>query len=95
MLLPFQWFRYFHLAHHRWTNLAGKDPELASEKPSGLMAWLWHVSGLPYWIAEARLLFDLACGRAEGEYLPASALPRIVTEARWMALGTRWFWQVC
>lgn len=84
LLLPFQWFRYFHLAHHRWTNLAGKDPELASEKPNGITAWVWHVSGLPYWISEARLLIDLGRGRAEGEYLPASALPRIVAEARWM-----------
>ncbi len=87
LLLPFQWFRYFHLAHHRWTNLAGKDPELASEKPSGIKAWIWHVSGLPYWISEARLLVDLARGRAEAEYLPASALPRIVAEARWLLAG--------
>ncbi len=39
LLLPFQWFRYFHLAHHRWTNIADKDPELASEKPATLRAW--------------------------------------------------------
>lgn len=87
LLLPFQWFRYFHLAHHRWTNLAGKDPELASDKPSGLKAWLWHVSGLPYWISEVKLLVDLGGGRAEEEYLPASALPRIVAEARGMIVG--------
>lgn len=23
LLLPFEWFRYFHLAHHRWTNIEG------------------------------------------------------------------------
>ena len=34
LLLPFLWFRYFHLAHHRWTNLPGKDPELDSSKPT-------------------------------------------------------------
>ena len=28
ILLPFRWFGYFHLAHHRWTNISGKDPEL-------------------------------------------------------------------
>ena len=87
LLLPFQWFRYFHLAHHRWTNLAGRDPELASEKPSGKKAWAWHVSGLTYWISEARLMVDLAYGRARGDYLPAGALPRIVAEARWMLVG--------
>ncbi|WP_284325559.1 fatty acid desaturase [Cypionkella aquatica] len=87
LLLPFQWFRYFHLAHHRWTNQPGKDPELAGEKPNRIAAWLWHVSGLPYWSAEVRLLIDLARGRAGGAYLPASALPRIVAEARWMLAG--------
>ena len=25
---PFLWFRFFHLAHHKYTNIAGKDPEL-------------------------------------------------------------------
>lgn len=87
LVLPFQWFRYFHLAHHRWTNIAGKDPELAGEKPATLKAWVWHVSGLPYWIAEVRLLNDLARGRAGADYLPSPALPRIIAEARWMLAG--------
>lgn len=87
VLLPFEWFRYFHLAHHRWTNIDGKDPELASDKPATLQAWALHVSGLPYWIAEIRLLADLARGRTKADYLPQNALPRIVTEARWMLLG--------
>ncbi len=54
LLLPFEWFRYFHLAHHRWTNIEGKDPELDAGKPETPAAWVWHVSGLPYWIGAAR-----------------------------------------
>jgi fatty acid desaturase len=87
ILLPFGWFRYFHLAHHRWTNLAGRDPELGSAKPVTAAAWVWHVSGVPYWIAQVRLVTELVMGRAEGDYLPAGALPRIVAEARLMAVG--------
>jgi fatty acid desaturase len=87
ILLPFEWFRYFHLAHHRWTNIEGRDPELAGEKPASRAAWAWHVSGMPYWVSEARLLVALLRGRAEGEYLPAGAVGRIVAEARWMAAG--------
>lgn len=86
LLLPFEWFRWFHLAHHRWTNLPGKDPELASEKPESLAAWLWHVSGLPFWGAGLRLMAALTLGRAEGDYLPEGAKARIVREARGMAL---------
>jgi fatty acid desaturase len=87
LVLPFEWFRYFHLAHHRWTNIDGKDPELLGEKPETGRAWAWHVTGLPYWWSEVRLMVALVRGRAEGEYLPEGAKGRIVTEARWMALG--------
>lgn len=84
LLLPFEWFRYFHPAHHRWTNIAGKDPELEGAKPATRAQWLWHVSGLPYWIAMARITAALALGRGEAPYLPPSALPRIRAEARVM-----------
>lgn len=87
LLLPFAWFRYFHLAHHRWTNIEGRDPELAGGKPETRAAWVWHVSGLPYWGAQAGLLADLIAGRAEAEYIPARARGRVVAEARWMGLG--------
>jgi fatty acid desaturase len=87
ILLPFGWFRYFHLAHHRWTNIAGRDPELARAKPATRVAWVWHVSGVPYWVSQMRLMGTLVMGRAVGEYLPAGALPRIVIEARVMAAG--------
>lgn len=84
LLLPFEWFRYFHLAHHRWTNIPGRDPELAGAKPETPAAWLWHVSGLPYWGAMARITLALAMGRGAAPYLPSPALPRIRAEARWM-----------
>ncbi len=87
ILLPFEWFRYFHLAHHRWTNIEGRDPELAAGKPESLRAWVWHVSGMPYWGSQVLLMAALVRGRAEGKYLPEGAKGRIVVEARWMALG--------
>ena len=82
LLLPFDWFRYFHLAHHRWTNLPGKDPELDSDKPATRRGWWLHVCGLPYWAGMARQTFDLALGRGSAPYLPTPALPRIYAEAR-------------
>lgn len=84
LLLPFLWFRYFHMAHHRWTNIPGRDPELAEPGPATLRAWAWHVSGLPTWFAALRLLGRLARGRVEDNFLPAGARGRIVTEARLM-----------
>ncbi|MEZ5751143.1 MAG: fatty acid desaturase [Paracoccaceae bacterium] len=84
LILPFQWFRAFHLAHHRFTNLPGRDPELASPKPATLGQWAWHVSGLPYWGAALALLLRLARGREEPDYLPPRARKRAAAEARWM-----------
>ena len=33
IFLPSTWFKYFHFAHHRFTQIPGKDPELTTEKP--------------------------------------------------------------
>ena len=87
LLLPFEWFRFFHLAHHRWTNIEGKDPELAGEKPATWGAWAWHVSGIPYWLAELRLMARLIRGRADDDFIPPNARSRVIREARGMAVG--------
>lgn len=86
LVLPFEWFRAFHMAHHRWTNLPGKDPELAGRKPATRGAWVWHVSGLPYWWSEVRLLAALVRGHVTDNFVAEGAKGRIVAEARGMAL---------
>ncbi len=86
LVLPFEWFRAFHMAHHRWTNLAGKDPELAGPKPATWAEWVWHVSGLPYWGSAARLMVRLVAGRVTDEFVAEGAKARIVAEARWMVV---------
>ena len=73
LLLPFIWFRYFHLAHHRWTNIAGLDPELDGAKPATRAGWLRHVSGWPYWRGMAGVLAAGHGARAGG--LSARARP--------------------
>ena len=82
ILLPFVWFRYFHLAHHRWTNLPGQDPELEGGAITTRSEWLWQVSGLPYWWAMARTTLRLVWNREDPTWLPDQARPRAVREAR-------------
>ncbi len=84
LVLPFRWFRYFHLAHHKWTNLPGQDPEIEQPRPQTRAAFFWYVSGLPYWGAYLRLVPVLAFGGGQAKYLPDSAMPGIRAEARWM-----------
>ena len=98
LILPFEWFRYFHLAHHKYTNLPGQDPELGGEKPMTRQQWAFHVSGLPYLGSQSRLVLALALRRPiDARYIPPSALPRIRREAQAMlalyaAAGMSLFW---
>ena len=83
---PFEWFRYFHLAHHRHTNDPQRDPELASEKPESWISFVWHLSAISYWGAKLRLLRRQAFGDLAEEYLPERAHPRVRREARIMLM---------
>ncbi len=58
LFLPATWFRYFHHAHHRYTQQPGFDPELASTKPATIVEWLVHVSGVTIWRAQLGLLLS-------------------------------------
>jgi len=87
LILPPGWFRYFHLAHHRHTQIPGKDPELDSPKPETRTAYLWHISGMPVWIAQVRTLFSNALGLCRDRYVPKTRRDRIAREARVMQAG--------
>ncbi len=49
VLLPPEYFRAFHFAHHRHTQDPERDPELAQPPPGDLGGYLLRVTGLPYW----------------------------------------------
>src|SRR5258708_15223611 len=49
LLLPPQYFRQFHFAHHRFTQDPARDPELAQPAPDTLPSYLLRASGLPNW----------------------------------------------
>ncbi len=83
ILLPREYFRAFHFAHHRFTQDPLRDPELAAPKPANLRQWLWHVSGMPYWIAQARGTIGHALGSApEGFYKDDRQRRSVIVEAR-------------
>ena len=85
LLLPPQWFRYFHFAHHRHTNDVEKDPELASPRPSNLRQYIWHISGVPYWTSQIKTLFRNAMGKGRDVFVPERGRSRVKQEA-WIFL---------
>lgn len=82
LLLPPVYFRYFHFAHHRHTQVEGRDPELATAKPTTWRRYLIHISGLFYWTGNAQALLAHAGGRVEEDFIPKGRRSEVVTEAR-------------
>jgi fatty acid desaturase len=82
LLLPPDYFRAFHFAHHRHTQDPAHDPELASAKPGTLGAYLWHVSGLPYWRERIVTTIRHASGHVDEPFIAVRQRPGIVREAR-------------
>jgi len=82
ILLPADWFRFFHLAHHRFTQDPTRDPELAAAKPETMAQYIWHVSGLPIWAGQLKILVRNSLGQGGAEFIPTKALRRIIKESR-------------
>ena len=84
IILPMDWFRYFHLAHHRHTNDPENDPELRSGKPETTAQYIWHVTGLPIWYGNINKLIKNATRTNNDPYVPAKGKEKIKREARIM-----------
>eukprot|EP00466_Bigelowiella_natans_P004658 jgi/Bigna1/38602/e_gw1.27.33.1 len=81
--LPFIWFRYFHRAHHMYTNDPTKDPEIVgSGRPETWPAFLLYLSGWGYWSGEATVLLNNAFGTISYPYLPNHKHAIVRREAR-------------
>jgi fatty acid desaturase len=83
LILPFTWFRYFHLAHHKHTNDPDNDPELEhGPRPNSRKGMLLYLSGLGYWRAMVTTLIQNALGQIHAPYLPERKHGAIKREAR-------------
>ena len=81
-------YRYYHKWHHRYTQIAGKDPELDDPKPETWGKYLWRISGLPWWRDKITGHVKVALGNLENCYfLPESAYGDVIQSTR-LQLGT-------
>lgn len=79
----FTFFRRYHTWHHRYTQDADRDPELADPKPQSTVQYLIHVSGIPFWFSKPRELLMLALGRMDQyPFVPQQAKSQIAWSAR-------------
>ncbi len=82
LVLPADYFRFFHFCHHRYTQDPILDPELATAKPQTRGQWLWVVTGLPLWRAHVRGVLRHAMGRIDEPYLTPVPARLVIREAR-------------
>jgi fatty acid desaturase len=83
LLLPRDYFRLFHFAHHRYTQDPLRDPELAQPHPATLWSYLWRLSGAPNWAKRVTVTLRHALtGRVPEPFIPAAKRDSIVREAR-------------
>jgi fatty acid desaturase len=87
LLLPFQYFRVFHYAHHRHTQNPELDPELIDMKPLISKRYWLYLSGLPTWWQSATTIWRHALGRVEASYIEARHHDSIINEARMHLAG--------
>ena len=81
-VLPANWYRRFHIAHHRFTQDPARDPELAMAKPATWGEWAAYVSGWHYWRLRSKALLRHARGEVTEPFIPAAERAGIVREAR-------------
>jgi fatty acid desaturase len=85
VLLGPRHFRYFHLAHHRFTHDPEHDPELAGgPKPGTLPEYLVYLSGVPDWRWRIGTLIANATRPNRQPFVPPRGRAAVRREARAM-----------
>ena len=86
-VVPPYFFRYFHLGHHRFTQVPGKDPSLVLPEPASFKQYLWYCAGLWFWWRNLSWIAKHALGVVDpnsANYVPKQRIAMMVTEARVM-----------
>jgi fatty acid desaturase len=90
LLLPPEYFRAFHFAHHRYTQDPARDPELGLPPPAKLSTYLWRATGLPNWAKRLQITLRHALtGRVTEPFIADGKRRTVVREARvlWLCYG--------
>jgi fatty acid desaturase len=79
-------YRYYHYAHHRYTQDPERDPELiTAASPRTWRQYLFRVSAIPFLMLRARdiLLFPFG-HRGDATYIEDQAWPEVRRGGRWL-----------
>lgn len=79
---PPEYFRFWHLTHHRFTQDPERDPEIVPPPVKSPRGYLWWVIGLPYLLRRTETLKIALSGKVTKSFVPEQRKPEIVREAR-------------
>ena len=81
-LYNFNYYRRYHTWHHRYTQDPQRDPELSTPKPTSLGGYIYHLSGVEFWLSKPRELASLALGRgAKYPYIAEGSVKEVTISA--------------
>lgn len=76
------YYRRYHTWHHRYTQDPQRDPELSSPPPHNIAAYVWHLTGIPFWFTKPRELLMIAAGRTRHlPYITDDVRPSVTLSA--------------
>ena len=85
-LLNLHFYTAFHFAHHRHTQIPGRDPELAMEAPDTLTAYVRRIIGVPFWKLRLLVVWDAWHGDMRRyPYVSEQATPGVIRSVRAMS----------
>jgi len=79
---PPEYFRFWHLTHHRFTQDPQRDPEIVPPPVTSRATYLWWALGLPYLARRTETLRIALTGRVGQSFVPEQRKREIVREAR-------------
>jgi fatty acid desaturase len=85
-LLNLEFYTAFHFAHHRHTQIPGRDPELDMAAPHDVASYVRRVLGVPFWRLRLLVVADAWRGdMSRYPYVSAQAAPVIIHSVRAMS----------
>ena len=76
-------YRRYHKWHHRYTRVAGKDPEMDDPEPQTIGQYLWHLTGVSWWTGKIKGHVKVALGQLDDCYfLPAASHAEVIRSTR-------------
>ncbi len=79
---PPEYFRFWHLTHHRFTQDPERDPEITPPPVKSRGGYVWWVIGVPYLFRRTETLKIALTGKIAKSFVPEHRKAEIVREAR-------------